>query len=85
LGLSLGWTIIAGTLGILVGTLFMAFHATQGPRLGLPQILTLGVIFGLAGGHAPSQHLGFVFSAFMAQFSAAAAYNITYAPYVSDY
>jgi NCS1 family nucleobase:cation symporter-1 len=28
---------------------------------------------------------GFVFSAFMAQFSAAAAYNITYAPYVSDY
>ena len=170
LGLSLGWTIIAGTLGILVGTLFMAFHATQGPRLGLPQmiqsraqfgyrgvlvplfatlftyvafnvadqvlmsqglnaafgwsadlvaiviailaaviaiwghdwvhrvfrgilifslpvvtILTLGVIFGLANGHAPSQHLGFVFSAFMAQFSAAAAYNITYAPYVSDY
>jgi purine-cytosine permease-like protein len=48
-------------------------------------ILTLGVIFGAAGGHAPTQHLGFVFAAFMAQFSAAAAYNITYAPYVSDY
>jgi NCS1 family nucleobase:cation symporter-1 len=170
LGLSLGWTVIAGTLGIFVGTLFMAFHATQGPRLGLPQmiqsraqfgyrgvlvplfatlftyvafnvadqvllseglnaafgwgagvvavvvailaaaiaiwghdwvhrifrlilafslpvvtILTIGVIFGAAGGHAPKQHLGFVFAAFMAQFSAAAAYNITYAPYVSDY
>ena len=28
---------------------------------------------------------GFVFTAFMAQFSVAAAYNITYAPYVSDY
>jgi NCS1 family nucleobase:cation symporter-1 len=27
LGLSLGWTILAGTLGILFGTLFMAFHA----------------------------------------------------------
>ena len=30
-------------------------------------------------------HAGFVFAAFMAQFSVAAAYNITYAPYVSDY
>ena len=170
LGLSLGWSVIAGALGIVVGTLFMAFHASQGPRLGLPQmiqsraqfgyrgvlvplfatlftylafnvtdqvlmsqglnkafglnatavavvvaalaaviaiwghdwvhrvfrsvlvfslpivtILSVGVIFGLAHGHAPSQHLGFTLAAFMAQFSAAAAYNITYAPYVSDY
>ena len=170
LGLSLIWSIVAGALGILVGTLFMAFHASQGPQLGLPQmiqsraqfgyrgvlvplfatlftylafnvadqvlmsqgldaafgwsagmvaiviailaaviaiwghdwihrmfritlycslpvvtVLTLGVIFGQAGGHAPSAHYGFVFAAFMAQFSAAAAYNITYAPYVSDY
>jgi NCS1 family nucleobase:cation symporter-1 len=48
-------------------------------------ILSIGVIFGLAHGHAPSGHLGFKFAAFMAQFSVAAAYNITYAPYVSDY
>ncbi|MDQ6730145.1 MAG: cytosine permease [Actinomycetota bacterium] len=170
LGLSLGWSILAGALGILVGTLFMAFHATQGPRLGLPQmiqsraqfgyrgvlvplsavlftylafnvtdqvllsqgfekafgwnanvvavavavlaaiiaiwghdwvhrafrtilllslpvvsILSIGVLFGLAHGHASGQHLGFTVAAFMAQFSFAAAYNITYAPYVSDY
>jgi purine-cytosine permease-like protein len=170
LGLSLGWSIIAGALGIVVGTLFMAFHATQGPRLGLPQmvqsraqfgyrgvlvplaavlftyvafnvtdqvlmsqglnnafgwnanlvavlvavlaaviaiwghdwvhrafravllfslpvvtLLTIGVILGQAHGHAPHQHLGFAVAAFMAQFSGAAAYNITYAPYVSDY
>ncbi len=170
LGLSLGWSVLAGALGILVGTLFMAFHATQGPVLGLPQmiqsraqfgyrgvlvplfatlftyiafnvadqvllaqglnaafgwsaavvaivvailaaaiaiwghdwvhrifriilvvslpvvsILTVGVILGLAHGHGSSQHLGFTLAAFMAQFSAAAAYNITYAPYVSDY
>jgi NCS1 family nucleobase:cation symporter-1 len=170
LGLSLGWTILAGLLGIFTGTVFMAFHATQGPTLGLPQmiqsraqfgyrgvvvplfatlftyvafnvadqvlmsqglnaafgwsaglvaivvaigaaaiaiwghdwvhrifrailvvslplmvILTVGVIFGLADGHAPKQHLGFTVAAFMAEFSAAAAYNITYAPYVSDY
>jgi nucleobase:cation symporter-1, NCS1 family len=170
LGLSLGWTIIAGGLGILVGTVFMAFHATQGPTLGLPQmiqsraqfgyrgvvvplfatlftyvafnvadqvlladgldaafgwnadvvavtvavlaavlaiygydwvhlifrsllvislplmiVVTAGIILGLADGAPPKDPLGFELTAFMAQFSAAAAYNITYAPYVSDY
>src|SRR4030081_1667108 len=168
LGLSLGWAVVGGALGILVGTVFMALHATQEPTLGLPQmiqsraqfgyrgvivplfatlftyvafnvtdqvlmsqglnatfgwnatvvavvvalgaaaiaiwghdwvhrvfrtillfsfplvvILTVGVIFGLAHGHAPKQHLGFTLAAFMAQFSAAAADNITYAPHVS--
>src|SRR5689334_8948490 len=39
LGLSLGWTIIAGLAGIAFGTSFMAFHATQGPVLGLPQMI----------------------------------------------
>jgi purine-cytosine permease-like protein len=170
LGLSLGWTIVAGALGILTGTVFMAFHATQGPTFGLPQmiqsraqfgyrgvvvplfatlftylafnvadqvllaeglhgaygwsadlvaivasvgagllaiyghdwvhrmfrilllisfplmtIVSLGILFGAAGGHAPAHPLGFNTTAFFAQFSAGAAYNITYAPYVSDY
>ena len=34
LGLSLGWSILAGVLGIAFGTLFMAFHATQGRSSG---------------------------------------------------
>jgi nucleobase:cation symporter-1, NCS1 family len=170
LGLSLWWTILAGTTGILVGTVFMAFHATQGPALGLPQmiqsrgqfgyrgvivalfamvftymafnvadqvllaqglhgafgwnanavaivvtvgaallaiygydwvhrvfrsilfillplvaIITIGVITGNAGSVASHTVHGFNWTAFMAQFSAAAAYNITYAGYVSDY
>ncbi len=171
LGLPLGPTVLAGVLGIVVGTLFMAFHASQGPVLGLPQMiqsraqfgyrgviavlvatlftylgfnvadqvlvsqglhgvfgwdptavavgcaalatalavyghdwlhrvfrwllyvslplmtaLTAGVLAGHAGGHpASSKHLVFTWAAFFAQFSAAAAYNITYAPYVSDY
>ena len=169
LGLSLGWSILAGALGICFGTLFMAFHATQGPIFGLPQmiqtraqlgyrgvvvalfavlftymafnvadqvlmstglhgafgwnahlvaagtavlaallaifgydwvhrvfrfllvisfpcyaIISVAILIGHAGGHAP-HHSGFLFAAFMAQFSVAAAYNITYAPYVSDY
>ncbi|WP_269857549.1 purine-cytosine permease family protein [Streptomyces sp. RPT161] len=170
LGLPLGPTVLAGVLGIVVGTLFMAFHASQGPVLGLPQmlqsraqfgyrgvivvltatlftylgfnvadqvllsqglhsvfgwsplavalaatllavvlaiyghdwlhrvfrwllyvslplmlLLTAGVLTGQAGGHTVHQHFAFTWSAFFAQFSAAAAYNITYAPYVSDY
>lgn len=171
MGLSLGWTALASILGIAVGTLFMAFHASQGPHMGLPQmiqsraqfgyrgvivpllatlftylafniadtvlmgeglnsafglnpmvvsvvvsvgavalaifghdwvhkafrillyvslplmtILTIGIMLGHGGGQAPAAgHYGFTWVAFMAQFAAAAAYNITYAPYVSDY
>jgi NCS1 family nucleobase:cation symporter-1 len=170
LGLSLWWTILAGTTGILAGTIFMAFHATQGPTLGLPQMIqsraqfgfrgvivalfamvftymafnvadqvllaqglhgafgwnatavavvvtagaallaiygydwvhrvfrgilyvllplmaaiTIGVITGHAGGVVSHTAYGFNWTGFMAQFSAAAAYNITYAGYVSDY
>jgi purine-cytosine permease-like protein len=170
LGLSLGWSILGGALGIAFGTLFMAFHATQGPVFGLPQmiqsraqlgyrgvvvalfavlftymafnvadqvllasglhgafgwsagvvavvtavlaaalaifgydwvhrvfrfllvislpcyaIISIAILVGHAGGHAPHHPGGFLFTAFMAQFSVAAAYNITYAPYVSDY
>jgi NCS1 family nucleobase:cation symporter-1 len=169
-GLSLWWSIVAGALGILIGTVFMAFHATQGPTLGLPQmiqsraqfgfrgvvvalfaalftylafniadqvllaeglhgafgwnaravavvatvgaallaiygydwlhrmfrillyillpliaIISIGVITGHAGGIASQAQYGFNWTGFMAQLSAAAAYNITYACYVSDY
>ncbi|MGC9665473.1 purine-cytosine permease family protein [Planosporangium sp. 12N6] len=170
MGLSLGWTALAGTLGIVIGSLFMAFHASQGPTLGLPQmiqsraqfgyrgvliplfatfftylafnvtdqvllgvglnsafgwnanlvavvvtigavllavfghdwvhkafrallyvsvplmtIVTIGIMTGHGGGHPSEAQYGFSWVAFMAQLAAAAAYNITYAPYVSDY
>jgi purine-cytosine permease-like protein len=169
LGLSLGWTILASVLGIVVGTFFMAFHAAQGPWLGLPQmiqsraqlgyrgvvlalagtlfsfvgfnvidaviidngldgifgwnatavgivitvvavvlaiyghdwlhwvfrvllllslpfwlVLTIGILTGHAGGKAPAAG-GFTLVAFMIQFTVCASYNVTYAPYVSDY
>ena len=48
-GLSFGWTTVAGVLGILFGTLFMAFHATQGPVLGLPQMIQSRAQFGYRG------------------------------------
>jgi len=39
LGLSWGYTALAGAMGILFGTLFVAFHASQGAELGLPQMI----------------------------------------------
>lgn len=169
-GLSLLWTFVAGGLGILFGTIFMALHATQGPRLGLPQMIqsrgqfgyrgvivvlfgslftfmafnvvdqlliaagiegifgwdptvvaigvtvigallaifghdwlhkafrillyisvpvillvTIGILTGNAGDVSEAPGLGYNFTGFMVMFTVAAGYNITYAPYVSDY
>jgi purine-cytosine permease-like protein len=49
LGLSLGFTALAGTLGILLGTTFQAFHASQGAELGLPQMIQSRAQFGVRG------------------------------------
>ena len=169
MGLSFGYTSLAGTLGILFGTIFVAFHASQGAELGLPQmiqsraqfgyrgvaVVLVGTLFTFVGfnvadsvlvaaglhgilgwnevlvtlviaavaigiaiyghdwlhrifrgcfwvclplyslltlaiiaGRVPATHPtmgGFTWVAFIAQFAASAAYNITYAPSVSDY
>ncbi|WP_044874477.1 cytosine permease [Pseudomonas sp. LFM046] len=173
LGLSALWTTLAGALGIMFGTLFMAFHGSQGPEMGLPQMIqsraqfgyrgvvlallatlfvfvgfnvvnvslimdglhnvfgiepvpvacaviavgallsiyghdlmhkafkwalmltlplyslvTIALMFGAGQGDAPAaqpSNLGFSWVAFATQFAIAASYNISYAPYVSDY
>jgi purine-cytosine permease-like protein len=174
MGLSAGWTTLAGALGIMFGTIFMAFHGSQGPEMGLPQMIQSRAQFGYRGvilallatlfvfvgfnvvnvslitdglkhvfgfdatlvavvaiaagallsiyghdlmhrafkwaliatlplyalvsiallfgaGHAPAApaasapHLGFNWIAFATQFAIGASYNISYAPYVSDY
>ncbi|MDQ2850496.1 cytosine permease [Dermatophilaceae bacterium Sec6.4] len=48
-GASLDWSIIAIVVGILIGTLFMAFHSAQGPQLGLPQMIQSRPQFGYVG------------------------------------
>lgn len=169
LGLDFSSTVVAGTAGILFGTLFMALHASQGPDLGLPQMVQSRAQFGYRGVIVPlcgtlftfvgfnvvdtvlvsqgldrvvawnpiyvapglaivaialaiygydwlhrvfraifwlslpfyivlsgailhggieshqSPHLAFTWVGFAAQFAAGASYNITFAPYVSDY
>ena len=49
LGLNLIWTSLASIVGILVGTLVMALHASQGPSLGLPQMVQSRAQFGYRG------------------------------------
>jgi nucleobase:cation symporter-1, NCS1 family len=49
LGGNLVWTAIAVVLGCLLGTFFMAFHSTQGPQLGLPQMIQSRPQFGYTG------------------------------------
>ncbi|BCQ61332.1 hypothetical protein PBOI14_30820 [Pseudomonas sp. Boi14] len=48
-GLTAFWTTVTGTLGIMFGTLFMAFHGSQGPHLGLPQMIQSRAQFGYRG------------------------------------
>jgi NCS1 nucleoside transporter family len=53
LGITLGgnllWTAVAVILGCALGTFFMAFHSTQGPQLGLPQMIQSRPQFGYIG------------------------------------
>ena len=90
-GWSPGWVAAAtAVLAVLLAVyghdwVHRAFRWLLYLSLPLMLLVTAGVLTGHAGGHVPSAHLAFTWAAFFAQFSAAAAYNITYAPYVSDY
>ena len=65
IGLSLGASILAIVLGVLFGTFFMAFHANQGPRMGLPQMIQSRAQFGLRGAVLPLLATVFVYVGFV--------------------
>jgi NCS1 family nucleobase:cation symporter-1 len=48
-GGNLVWSIIAIALGLIIGTIFMAAHSSQGPKLGLPQMVQSRPQFGYIG------------------------------------
>jgi NCS1 family nucleobase:cation symporter-1 len=48
-GASVFWSVLAIVVGMLIGTLFMAFHSAQGPQLGLPQMIQSRPQFGYLG------------------------------------
>src|SRR5690348_9992729 len=43
------WALVALTLGNLAGAIFMALHAAQGPKLGVPQMIQTRGQFGTLG------------------------------------
>lgn len=49
IGLTFWWAVIAIIAGTLAGALFIALHATQGPRLGVPQTIQSRGQFGFYG------------------------------------
>ena len=48
-GLPFGWAVAALAVGNLVGAVFMALHAAQGPTLGVPQMIQTRGQFGSLG------------------------------------
>ena len=49
LGLTFAWACVAIVLGVIIGQCLVGFHAIQGPRLGLPQMLQSRAQFGFYG------------------------------------
>lgn len=49
-GLSIGWSIAAILTGNIIGAFGAALHASQGPHLGVPQMLQARAQFGFYGG-----------------------------------
>jgi purine-cytosine permease-like protein len=64
LHLSWGWTALAVTLGVLLGTVFQAFHASQGAEMGLPQMIQSRAQFGYRGVVVPLAGALFTFIGF---------------------
>ncbi|MER5996579.1 MULTISPECIES: purine-cytosine permease family protein [Streptomyces] len=65
MGLSVGYSVLAILVGVGFGTFFMAFHANQGPRMGLPQMIQSRAQFGSRGSTVPFAATVFVYIGFL--------------------
>src|ERR1700753_3762953 len=64
LGLNLAWSVVSVVLRMAFGTVFMALHANQGPRLGLPQMIQSRAQFGSRGVVVPLVLAVFIYVSF---------------------
>lgn len=64
LGMAVGWSVLAVSLGASFGTLFMCFHANQGPTMGLPQMIQSRAQWGVRGAIIPFIAVVFVYIGF---------------------
>ena len=65
MGLNVPFSVLSIVLGVLFGTFFMAFHANQGPRMGLPQMIQSRAQFGSRGVIVPFAATVFVYVGFL--------------------
>jgi NCS1 nucleoside transporter family len=65
MGLGIWYCVLAILLGAGFGTFFMAFHANQGPRMGLPQMIQSRAQFGSRGVVIPFAATVFVYVGFL--------------------
>ena len=88
LGGNLVWMAVAVIIGSALGTFFMAFHSTQGPQLGLPQMIQSRPQFGYVGallvwGVALFAYIGFnAFNQILAAQTLHSLYGVQSAPAV---
>ena len=64
MGLSALYSILAIVLGVSFGSFFMAFHANQGPTMGLPQMIQSRAQFGMRGAILPFAAVVFCYIGF---------------------
>src|SRR5882672_59926 len=60
------WSLVALLLGQLIGGAVMALHAAQGPQLGLPQMISCRVQFGVYGAVIPIVAVCLMYNGFSA-------------------
>ncbi len=65
MGLSILWSVLAVVIGAGFGTVFMALHANQGPKMGLPQMIQSRAQFGSRGAIVPFAATIFVYIGFI--------------------
>lgn len=82
MGLSVWFSILAVVLGACFGTFFMAFHANQGPRLGLPQMIQSRAQFGSRGSVLPFAATVFVYIGFMVFDTILATQGLNFFPHL---
>lgn len=64
MGLNVFWSIAAIILGTLIGSIFVASHSVQGPKLGIPQMIQCRAQFGVFGAIIPMIFVMFVYLGF---------------------
>src|SRR5580658_9246694 len=84
LGGDVFWSLIALLIGQLVGGAVMALHAAQGPQLGLPQMISSRVQFGVYGAMIPIVLVCLMYVGFSASGSVLAGQAVAQLLHVND-